>query len=148
VLRLGQHVAPLVDEAKIEVCFGPVRAEVNGEPQRIRRPGQVAALEQREAGVEEQIPARESERGCAPVLAQFLRAVAHHPLREARMVVRERVGRMLAQEVAMETDRLGIVLRDEKIIGRRLADGTFARVGSGAYRRAERHEQQRNPGDR
>jgi hypothetical protein len=35
VLRFGQHIAQLVDQAEIEVCLWTARAKPNSKPQRI-----------------------------------------------------------------------------------------------------------------
>lgn len=45
VLRLGQHIAPLVDQAEIEVCLWTARAKPNSKPQRISCRVKAAILE-------------------------------------------------------------------------------------------------------
>ncbi len=148
LLRLGQHIAPFVDQAEIVVGFGLVRVESNGMPQCIHGCRQVAICEEGDPHVEKQVPPREPERSGAQILIEFLRFVARHSVRKAQMIVSERVGWMLLEELAMKTNRGSVILCYEIMIGRRVADRLLDWIGSEASQAAETNEQQRNRGAR
>ena len=77
------------------------------------------------------------ERSGASILIQLLRPVAYHPLSKTQVIMSERVLRMLAQYLPMKTNRLRVILRTEKIIGRDVADLLLAWIGRDAWRTPE-----------
>jgi hypothetical protein len=102
LLRLGQHPAPLVDQAEIEVRLRMIGTKQSRYPRRLCSLYQMVILQIGKAHVQEQIPEPESERCRTPVLFDFIYPVIHHSVRKAKVVMSQRTVGMFFENHVMK----------------------------------------------
>src|SRR5208282_2834245 len=72
------------------------------------------------------------------ILGEFLSMLSDNAVREAQVVVCERVGGIVVDNYAMTADCLGVIFHAQKVVRQRIANLLVVRTAFGASPRADR----------
>src|SRR5260370_21229048 len=96
--------------------LGPVRSEQRGQPQHSRRVLRLPAFQVEQPKVEEQLPVVKAKPDRLLILGKLRAMLSDDAVREAQMVVCERVAGILVDHDAMAANSLRVVFHSKEIV--------------------------------